>query len=362
MQQIKVDGRRLIAFPNINNYNIAIRYLCEQGLGASYLSMPPSTKETVELGSRYSPDYVCAPYKHTLGSLIEAANAGADTIIEVGGLCRLDYYGQPQKKVLSELGYDCEFIDLAFYMQAKKKKEWLKLAKHLSTNFNAAKAMTTLLEAVKMVEYLDEVEAYVNKNACFERDPGSFKREHKRFIRGMKSAESYGEIKSTYLSAMTAMEEIPLRENPDAIKIGIIGEYFTIMDPHSNLHIEDKLIAQNCSVSRFLNITNCHIKTRETSLRPKIKEYASFNMGATNTWTINAALDYAGRGYDGIVHVKSFGCTPETDAIPVLQNISADYRVPMLFLSYDTQTSDTGLDTRIEAFCDMLKRKKKVLH
>ena len=30
----------------------------------------------------------------------------------------------------------------------------------------------------------------------------------------------------------------------------------------------------------------------------------------------------------GLVHIKSFGCTPEMDCIPVLHNISADYRIP----------------------------------
>ena len=45
--------------------------------------------------------------------------------------------------------------------------------------------------------------------------------------------------------------------------------------------------------------------------------------------------------------------------MPVLQRISEDFRVPTLFLTYDTQTSDTGLDTRLEAFYDMLSMKKE---
>ena len=44
--------------------------------------------------------------------------------------------------------------------------------------------------------------------------------------------------------------------------------------------------------------------------------------------------------------------------MPVLQRISRDYRVPVLFLSYDSQTSDTGLDTRLEAFYDMIAMRK----
>ena len=58
------------------------------------------------------------------------------------------------------------------------------------------------------------------------------------------------------------------------------------------------------------------------------------------------------------MHLKSSGCTPEIDVMPVLQRLSRDYHVPVLFLSYDSQTSDTGLDTRLEAFYDMIAMRK----
>ena len=362
MQKFQVEDQKLVAFPRFNHYNIAIRYIIEQGIGARYLMLPEATRETVELGSKYSPDYACAPFKHTLGTLLEALNAGADVVMEVGGLCRLDCYGALQKEILDDLGYQCEFVDLAVYM-AGKKKDWLKLAKMLSPGqkLNMPRLMNGVIDGFKMAEYLDDTEAYYHKNACYEREAGSYRKAHQKFLRDMMHAESHSEIKQGYLEVMHTMEAIPKKEGYHPVRIGIVGEYFTAMDPHSNLHLEDKLMALGCSVERFLNVTNCHIRTKEVSLRPKIQEYVDNNMGANTTWTLNAALGYAKQGFDGIIHVKSFGCTPETDAVPVLQNISQDYHIPVLYLSYDTQTSDTGLDTRLEAFCDMLERKRKVL-
>ena len=75
--------------------------------------------------------------------------------------------------------------------------------------------------------------------------------------------------------------------------------------------------------------------------------------------TIDCALTCAKKGYDGIIHVKSFGCTPENDAIPVLQNISRDYKIPVLYLSFDLQTGEEGLSTRLEAFYDMVVMRKR---
>ena len=87
-------------------------------------------------------------------------------------------------------------------------------------------------------------------------------------------------------------------------------------------------------------------------------KYATFDTGASGISTISLAEAYAERGFDGLIHVKSFGCMPEMDVIPLLHNISADHKIPILYLSYDTQTSDTGIETRLEAFYDMISMRK----
>lgn len=43
----------------------------------------------------------------------------------------------------------------------------------------------------------------------------------------------------------------------------------------------------------------------------------------------------------------------------VLQNISADRGIPILYLSYDSQTGDAGIQTRLEAFYDMIDMKRR---
>ena len=48
-----------------------------------------------------------------------------------------------------------------------------------------------------------------------------------------------------------------------------------------------------------------------------------------------------------------------TTAAPSMAPTSRDTGLPILYLSYDSQTSDTGLDTRLEAFYDMLAMKKE---
>ena len=63
-------------------------------------------------------------------------------------------------------------------------------------------------------------------------------------------------------------------------------------------------------------------------------------------------------GYDGIIHVKPAFCTPEVGAIPIIRKVCSDYKMPIIFFSFDANTSDTGIKTRLEAFYDMLKIRK----
>ena len=237
----------------------------------------------------------------------------------------------------------------------------LKLAKELNPHLKPAKFITGVYEGIKMAEYMDEMEALYYQNAGYEAEKGSYRKVMDQFYLDMQIAETKEEIKNGYQKGKSAMNRLEIRMPERPIRIGVVGEYYTVMDAHANQHLQDKLSSLGAAVYRYMSVTKCHFRAKETALRPKIQEYVKFNMGPTTTWTVNSALDYARKGFDGIVHVKSFGCTPEIDAVPILQNISKDYHIPILYLSYDTQNSDTGLDTRLEAFYDMLERKKKVL-
>ena len=78
----------------------------------------------------------------------------------------------------------------------------------------------------------------------------------------------------------------------------------------------------------------------------------------TGTESVAKAKMLAEKGFDGLIHIKPFGCMPEVNAMPILQKISKDYKIPILYFSFDSQTSETGVKTRLEAFYDMLIMKK----
>lgn len=353
-----MQEQRKVAFPRMANYNYAIAYVIEKGLGQRYIWQPDMTKRTIEIGSRYSPDMVCTPFKTTLGSQIEALEAGADTLMMTMGLCRLGYYGELQEQILKDLGYEFEMINLAEYSTGKP-QDYLKAMKRLNPKYNAGKFAIALAEAMKMIEYIDEAVAQYYEICGFEKEPGRSRAALDRFFTDMRRAESLKDIEAGHRRVRDALDSVPL-EKKDPVRVAVIGEYYTVMDEFSNLNVEQKMADMGVEVHRWMNFTHRNIHyPGEKNLNVRIRDLCEHEMGPTSTANIWYARECAERGYDGIIHVKSAACTPEIDIMPVLQRIGADYRIPILYLTFDVQTSDTGLQTRLEAFCDMLSMRKR---
>lgn len=356
-----MNEKKKIGFPRMADYNYAVKYLVEKGLEQQYVMQPQMTKKTLDIGSRYSPDTVCTPFKTTLGSMIEALEAGADTLVMICGPCRLGYFGELQAQILKDMGYEFQMIDFATY-DTGKKKDYLKVIKAANPNVNPAKLAVVAAEAIQMVEYIDDVTSEYYINCGFEVEKGSYKRARTQFFYDMENAKSKQDIEDGYNRVKDAFRNIQINKGEHPLRVGIIGEYYTVMDAFSNLEIEQKLADMRVEVHRWMNVSHRNIHySGGRNLKVRIQDYCEYEMGPTSIPNIWCARDYAERDFDGLIHIKSAGCAPEIDVMPVLQNISRDYKIPILYLTYDTQTSDTGLMTRVEAFYDMLQMRKKVI-
>ena len=355
----KHHTRRKVAFFHYHHYDVAFKFFTEQVLDAEFVKLPPATRHTLEAGSRNSSDYVCAPFKHILGDYIDALELGADVLVQFAGPCRLGYYGELQESILRDMGYDFDMLNFST-LAGKPPLDYVRLCKQkVNSNISLPAGVVNLAATAKMVRLLDEAYDYYLAHAAFAVEPGAFDRALADYYRAMGEVTCDREITQVQREFMAAFEAIPVEMPANRVRVGVVGEFFTAVDPHSNLEVEKKLIAMGVELHRMVNLTNRYLHYNEGELRQEAAPYVTYDMGPTSTMTCAAALRYARAGYDGLVHLKSSGCTPEIDCIPTLQRISSDLHIPVLYLSYDSQTSDTGLDTRLEAFYDMLAMKKE---
>lgn len=349
---------KIISFPQLGNYYVPIKYLFSHITKCRVLDSPKITNKTVELGSKNSPDFVCTPFKYTLGSFIENLEMGSNILIQMGGGCRYGYYAELQDQILKDLGYNFKLYNLVTSGKASVKRIY-KIMKEIDPKLNVFKSLYYLFITIKMVKYMDLIDDYIRKNIGFEKEKNSFNKELNNMLKEFSKTKGYFNLRKIYKKYKNIFKNIITNKPSNCMKVGIIGELYTVMEPFSNYNIEMELAKKNIEVTRFTNATYLLFKKKK-----EVKKYLKklnnikYRMGADAVDNIYYAKYLCENKFDGIIHIKSSFCTPEIGNMSIINNICKSYNVPVIFFSFDTNTSKVGIETRLEAFYDMLEMRK----
>ena len=138
----------LCSFPNMG-YNWPIFKTLLECVGCEVILPDPTNREAIKIGVKYSPEFVCFPFKATLGDFKNALDKGADTLVMPidCGPCRFGFYASVQETLLREMGYkDFRLIplDQADLLEFK----WVKLLMKVGPSNQLAFAQKSI-KAVK---------------------------------------------------------------------------------------------------------------------------------------------------------------------------------------------------------------------
>lgn len=342
----------------MGDYHVPVKYLLSHITNLDIVDPSKITNQTIELGSKYSPDFVCTPFKYTLGTMIESIEKGANVLIQAGGGCRYGYYSELQKQILDDLGYDIALINLVTAGKANPIKIYKELKK--VTKINIIKSLYYLFITKKMVKYMDDIDDYIRKNIGFEVNKNSFNNLKKKMLNNFSKTKGYFNLKKLYKKYLKEFKNIEINKPEDPIRIAVIGELYTIMEPFSNYYLEYELALKKIEITRFTNVDYLLFrKSKEIKKMLKKNKDIKYKMGADAADNICRTRILCEEGYDGIIHIKSSFCTPEIGAMPIINKICKEYKIPIIFFSFDANTSETGIKTRLEAFYDMLEMRRK---
>lgn len=352
-------SRLKVAFPQIGNYQFPARFLFSNILDCEVIKAPNITHHTIDLGVKYSPEFVCTPFKYTLGTLLEVLPE-VDVLVQLGGGCRYGYYHDLQRTIISDLGYNVKFVNLVTAGKADILKIYKDL-KSIDSKFSRIKALYYLFITIKMVKYMDIVDDYIRLNIGFEKESGMMEKYNNMMLEEFLNVKSYRSLKCIYKKYFKLIKGVELNVPDNVIRVGVIGELYTVMEPFSNYYLEKTLASFNMSVTRFTNASYL-LFGKGKFIKKNIKKYSryvKYRMGADATDNIIRSVDLCRSGYDGIIHIKSSFCTPEIGSMSIINKVCKEYDVPVLFFSFDANTSKVGLQTRLEAFNDMIEMRKK---
>lgn len=353
-------NEKIISFPHLGDYYIPIEYLLTKLTNIKVVPAPKITKQTLEKGSMYSPDFVCLPFKYNLGNFIETLEQGANILMQAGGGCRYGYYAEVQKKILQDLGYQFEFYTLTDSDKVTPSSMY-QTFKKLNPNLKFRKFAYYTLLTLKMIHDMDKMDHYIRLNIGFECNKGQHLELKTKMLKDFQQVKNFKELRKCYHNYRKQFKKIKLNKPKKCLKVGIIGELYTSMEPFSSYFLEEELAKRNIQIKRFTNVTYLLIekKYQTRKMLRYVKKYIHHKIGADGLDNVYRTKKLIKKGYDGIIHIKPFGCTPEIGAIPIINHICKDYKMPIIYFSYDTQTSTEGIQTRIEAFHEMLLMKKE---
>ncbi len=354
-------------FPHLLHLDIALGVLYPT-LGVEIITPPPITQKTIEIGVKLAPQNACFPLKVTLANFVEGIELGADTIFMAGGVgpCRFGYYGQIQNIILEDLGYNVDFVllDHPRYGIRPFIKALQTMAGGRVLSSRVIKVASLAWKVLRFTEDLETerraLRAQVkDRQKLDEIVEGALKQ-----LRQVNNEKSFQAIKE---ETMKKLDNLERKETEDLIKVGIVGEIYVAQETKINFNVEKILGELGAYVHNSVSTVEYVLHTLPfTRSREKLeawelaKPYLKRFVGGEGIDTVGSAIRYAQWGFDGVVHLYPFTCMPEVVAKSILTAVSRDYDLPTLHLAIDEHSGEAGLVTRVEAFVDVLERRKKL--
>lgn len=359
-----------ITFPHMGNIYIPLKTLFEN-LGCEVIPPPPCTKKTLELGVAYSPEFACLPLKINIGNFIEALELGADTIVMAGGVgpCRFGYYGEVQKEILKDLGYDFEMIILD-PPQGHVIELINKIRLITNKNNNTVKDVVKAIRfAWKKAVLLDKIEKQLFKIRPRERYRGQTEKVYNFLVKDILDVKYEEELEDLETEINEAFSYINVSKNVTPVKVGIVGEIYTVLEPFVNLHIEKQLGELGVEVHRNIYITDwvrenlfpSFLKPKDHNKILKLAEpFINCFVGGHGQESVAQIVNFSKMGFDGVIHLLPFTCMPEIVAKSAVPRVSQEYQIPVMTIVLDEHSAETGFRTRLEAFIDMIYHNREV--
>lgn len=354
-----------ITVPHMGNVYLAVKALFD-GLEIDYVIPPLNSKLTLEIGSLHSPEEICLPYKIMIGNYIQAIEQGADTVLLTGscGPCRFGEYCEMQMNLLKKLGHNLDFIVMDVPTDIGI-KELLNRINKISSNSKKTKyqKIKALSSSFKIMNLIDEIEARAHYLAGYEKVKG----ECKKILNSCKveafKCDNPEKMIKLLVDYRNKINKVEIDSSKNPIKVAIIGEIYTVIEPFSNLYIEEKLMDYEVSTKRRLtpswwikNLALFPTKLNQLDIKRGAKEYLPMQIGGHARECIGEAVLAHEEGFDGAIQIFPMGCMPEIVSKSILPKISMDKDFPIMTLVVDEMTGEAGYVTRIEAFVDLLER------
>lgn len=297
-----------------------------QELGCEIIVSPQTNKHILDLGVKSCVDEACLPVKVFHGHVVSIKD-------------KVDYLFIPRITSVSCGEYSCPKI---IGLPEMIRNNIAHLPEMIEPNFNLHDKKINFKKIIQ--EMTEPLNVNTNKaQLAFKKGKEELTKYEKNLYKGLLPEEI---LKGDSLKTSKA-------------SINDKGSLLILSHPY-NLY--DKFI--NMDIINKLKQMGYKILTTDTIDEGKINDHAN-TLLKKMFWTFGRKLIGAGLyameelNIDGVIYISAFGCGLDSFiADYVERKIKRQGILPYMQLSIDEQTGQAGIDTRIEAFVEMIERRK----
>lgn len=360
----------LVSFPNMGHSWPAFKTLFDC-LDIPVVLPDPTNRQAVKVGVKHSPEFVCFPFKTTLGDFVNAIEKGADTLVMAidCGPCRFGFYHAVQERILHDMGYDHVRViplDQADLLEFNWIKTLFDLKKTSALNLTLyPKLVKAVNFFLKKSKYIEDITAAAGIIRAYERHQGDTTRTVDRLLHQLDETNRLPALRKFREVITREFKKVPIDRARDPLKVALAGEIHVTLEPYVNLDIRRRLgeleieVYQNLSLYDWV-VHKFHLNYHRKWLEHLAKPHVPMDIGGECVWVVGEYIDRARAGFDGFVHTYPFTCMPEVTARTIITNrLQQEYDLPAIFFSLDEQAGIEGFRTRLEAFKDLLSARRK---
>ncbi|MBQ7765055.1 2-hydroxyacyl-CoA dehydratase [bacterium] len=301
-------------------------------LGFKIVLSDPTTKQTMSEGSALVVTETCLPIKIYLGHILNLINKKGVKNIFV-----------PSLQSIAPKIYNCSKIrGLPDLVRNVIKEDFNIIEATLDKSIKKQGLYEFLAEAVAPFGITDMEKIKLASKQGWK--------VYNNFLVMMRAGISY---KKALKNALEGKVLIESQVDSKPISVALISHGYNIYDERACMKIFDKLEAMDVKVFTSLQLTDEQMDEGISSLGQKRYWANEYEMTGT------AGHYLKDNKIDGIITLNAFGCGPDSLMIERIMRKAKELNKPMLSLTIDEHTGEAGFITRLEAFIDMLYRKKR---
>jgi len=297
-----------------------------EGLGAEVIISGPTTKEMLDLGVKSAISEICFPVKVFYGHVMSLKD-------------RVDYLFIPRMVCVEKGAYFCpKFLGLPDMV----KSSLFSLPPLIEPTIDIRKPTTNYKNSFLAVGKI------ITNNS---------KKIYQSFYEAQKSLQSYLQLKENELAPKIISEQynkkLPQRDLKKSLDIALLGHSYLIYDYFINLNLISKLKKANVNI-----LTAEMVKKRD--IERQLKKLYKPLFWTLSKKAVGSAFYFLEKKIDGIIHLTSFECGEDSMIGEIIHQESKKYpSVAYTEFVFDEHTGEIGIDTRTEAFLDMIVRRKR---